>query len=411
MIDPTSTHALWILLIGAAILLAALVKAACAPIRFPSVVGFLGLGLLFRLVDDFTGIFTPPVRQAFAVLADLGIVALLFRVGLDSNLKTLLAKLPQAGLIWVGDVTISGSMGFFAARYWIGFDFLASLVIATAFTATSVGISAGVWDESGVLQSANGGLLIDVAELDDISGVVLMALLFAVTPLLQVGGGLGSALVTAGTAMMLKFAVFAGACFLISRYVEPPVTRVVTRLAKPPQRMLTVAGVGFMIAALAAWLEFSLAIGALLGGLAFSGDPEAVKSESRFNDLYAFFVPFFFIGIGLQTDLTSLTAGMSAGSLLLVAAVVGKWVGAGLPAMLVTSPQGGALIGASMIPRAEIAMVIAGQAHASGVLSQTAHAAILFVSITTCIVATWLVHGLLARWPQHPITKRKEQRE
>ncbi|MFZ7110278.1 MAG: cation:proton antiporter [Desulfatiglandales bacterium] len=65
------------------------------------------------------------------------------------------------------------------------FSWITSLIVTTALTATSVGISFSVWEDEGALQSSNGELLIDIAELDDISAVVLMALLFSILPLLQ----------------------------------------------------------------------------------------------------------------------------------------------------------------------------------------------------------------------------------
>jgi Kef-type K+ transport system membrane component KefB len=145
--------------------------------------------------------------------------------------------------------------------------------------------------------------------------------------------------------------------------------------------------------------------------LTFSRDPHAVKTEARFDDLYAFFAPFFFIGIGLQIELDHLGSAAVPSLWLVAAASIGKIAGTALPALMTMDISGAFLIAASMIPRAEIAMIIAQRGLTSGVLSQDTYAALLIVAGTTCVAATWLVHGLLARWPQHPITKRKEQRE
>ncbi|MBI2969848.1 MAG: cation:proton antiporter [Gammaproteobacteria bacterium] len=193
---------------------------------------------------------------------------------------------------------------------------------------------------------------------------------------------------------------FASLCWLAARYVEHPLTRLAARLKNPPERMLPVAGAGFVIAAIAGTLGFSLAIGALFAGLVFSRDPAAIRVEARFDDLYAFFAPFFFIGIGLQTAPDALAAGAAIGLWLLAAAVAGKVVGAILPALLVTDVGGAALIAASMIPRAEIAMVIAHQGREAGLLPDAMHAALVMVTAGTCLLAPWLIHSLLARWPQ-----------
>jgi Kef-type K+ transport system membrane component KefB len=184
------------------------------------------------------------------------------------------------------------------------------------------------------------------------------------------------------------------------RYLERPLTQAIGRLERAPQRMLTVIGTGFVIAAVAGALGFSLAIGAFFAGLVFSRDPVAIKTEGRLDDLYAFFVPFFFIGIGLQTDLGALDDGLGLGLWLLAAAIAGKLLGAGLLAMGVTSASGAALIGVSMVPRAEIAMVVADQGRAGGLLAQGPYAALVLVSAATCVLTPWLIHAMLARWPR-----------
>lgn len=89
------------------------------------------------------------------------------------------------------------------------------------------------------------------------------------------------------------------------------------------------------------------------------------------------------------------------------AVLLAAFLGAGLPALLTTDVSRALLIGSSMIPRAEIAMIIAQQGRSSGIVPETAQAALLFVTAATCVVATWLVHSLLMLWPQH--VSRKER--
>jgi Kef-type K+ transport system membrane component KefB len=120
----------------------------------------------------------------FAVLAQVGVVALLFRVGLKSHTKALLAKLPDASLIWVGDVLTNLLLGFIVSYYLLTLSLVTSLVIATAFSATSVAVSVSVWNDMHKLHSSKGQLLVDIAELDDLSGVLLLAILLALFPVL-----------------------------------------------------------------------------------------------------------------------------------------------------------------------------------------------------------------------------------
>lgn len=122
-------------------------------------------------------------------LGTVGVVFLLFGVGLKTDIRGLREVLSRAGWIWAGNVLLSGGVGFLAARYLLDATFLPSLMVAVALTATSVGVTVGVWDSRDALDSRAGNILLDVAELDDISAVVLMALLFAVLPTIRDPGG------------------------------------------------------------------------------------------------------------------------------------------------------------------------------------------------------------------------------
>lgn len=403
-----SSHALWVLVVGAMMACTPAIGSFAQRVRVPAVVGYLALGLLLGQADRHWPLLGAGGRQALSFLADLGIVVLLFRVGLESNPAALLSKLKPASLVWIGDVAVSGGLGFLAAYHLVGLALGPALIIAAALSATSIGVSTAVWQNRGALGSPNGQLLIDVAELDDISGVTLMALLFAILPVLPQGGGdLLPPLLAAGAAFAAKFLAFAVFCFLFARYLEGPLTSAAARLEHAPQRMLTVAGLGFMIAALAGWLGFSLAIGALFAGLVFSRDPQAVRTEGRFNDLYAFFAPFFFIGIGLQTDVSLVGGALGAALVLFAAALLGKLLGDGLPTLLLTGATGAVLVGVSMVPRAEIALVIADQSRAAGALPEDAYAMLVLVSAATCLVAPWSVDILLRRWPQEHGRERR----
>ena len=250
------------------------------------------------------------------------------------------------------------------------------------------------------MRSSRGQLLVDVAELDDISGIAFMALLFAVIPvLLQGGGDMWPLLATTAGSFVLTFVGFLLFCVAFALYVERHLTRFAARLPQPPERMLVIVGIGFLIAALAGSMGFSLAIGALFAGLVFSRDPKAVRTERSFRDLYAFVTPFFFISIGFHIDPAVLTEALPIGGALVVAAIVGKVLGDGLPAYLLLGGSGAVLLTTSMIPRAEIALVIMhkGQQMGADVVPPSVYAGMVIVSAVTCLVAPLVLYPLLNR--------------
>lgn len=187
--------------------------------------------MLLSLIDTRWALLSPPVRDAFSFLADLGVIALLFKVGSKSHPGALARKLPQALKVWLGDISGSALFGFATSYYLLELPLIPSLIVATALTATSVGVSVAAWESRRALGSDNGQLLLDVAELDDISAIALMALLFALLPILHQGQtGILLALGITGAGFIAKFALFLGLRYLFSRYLEPRLTHFTAHL-------------------------------------------------------------------------------------------------------------------------------------------------------------------------------------
>jgi Kef-type K+ transport system membrane component KefB len=110
---------------------------------------------------------------------------LLFRIGLESNITGLLRQLKRATIIWFGNVVFSGAIAYLTSYFLLGLAVIPSLFVAFAITATSVAVSVSTWEEARVINSPMGELLVDSAEMDDVSGLILMALLFAIALVIQ----------------------------------------------------------------------------------------------------------------------------------------------------------------------------------------------------------------------------------
>ncbi|EAZ91037.1 cation:proton antiporter [Crocosphaera chwakensis] len=388
-----------ILLIGVIIILSILTKFGLQRFNIPILVGYLCLGLLLRIIEDNVNLLADAGLEIIKFLADVGLICLLFRVGLESDLGKLIQQLRRASLVWLGDVAISGMAGFVIPVVFLQLDIISSLFIATAMTATSVGISVSIWQEAQALNSPNGELMLDVAEMDDISAIFLMALLFNIVPVIHNGSQTNLDLLIFKTVVLFIFKAifFAGFCFFFSRYLESHITAFFRKFDPPADFTLTIVGFGFLIAAIAGLLGFSQAVGAFFAGLVFSRDPEAVKIDASFEMLYDLFVPFFFISIGLAIDVTTLGNATVWGTILLIGAVLGKLIGAGLPTFLMTGWHGSIIIGLSMVPRAEIMMVVMQRGLHLGEWAVSTHifSAMIFVSSVTCVVTPLILRSLL----------------
>jgi Kef-type K+ transport system membrane component KefB len=207
--------------------------------------------------------------------------------------------------------------------------------------------------------------------------------------------------------ILLKLLLFIIGCYLFSHYLEPRFTQFNKRWENSKTAMtISVLGAGLVIAALAGYLGFPLAIGALFAGLAFSRDPEAVRTDARFAYFYEFFTPFFFIYIGMQLDPSLLLDSLGIAAMLLLPAVIGKLAGVGIPALRFLKKQEAFLLGISMIPRAEIAMVVIYQCHLLGndVIPDRLFGAMVAVSVITSIIAPMALRAMQVR----PNSKVKE---
>ncbi|MBT6139740.1 MAG: cation:proton antiporter [Rhodospirillaceae bacterium] len=391
------------LMIGVVIILAILFKSAFERLGLPALAGFIALGVLLRVADDTFGLISEDGMVVLEFLGRIGVFAILFRVGLESNLSGLLSKLPRAAPIWVSNIALSGLPAYWVSYQWIGLPLIPSLFVAIALTATSIAVTAEIWSEAGAISSANGELMMDVAELDDISAVALLAFLLALVPVLtgQSDGTISKALFDAGTTFLIKTFAFGAFCLLLARYGERHISRFI-KSTKPPYGILFVAGIGIVVAALAAQLGLSLAVGALFAGLIFCRDPEVVSMEASFEPVHDFFMPFFFVVVGLSVDPMSLTSATLLGGILLIVAVLGKIIGAGVPAYFAAGWSGAVLIGISMVPRAEIALVVARQGKELGewALPPEVYSALVLIVAVTCTVSPAVLRGLLRQWPQ-----------
>ena len=210
------------LLVGILIVLSRLAKAALERLNLPDLLGYLFIGMALRLVEG-TGLLRfVDGPQVLSFLAQLGIVALLFRIGLECTPKNLLRRLSGATRIWIANITLSLGAVLGVALFLLDWAPLPSLFAAVALTATGIGVSVRIWRHTDRLGSAKGALMLDVAELDDLSGVVLLALLTALVPQLQAGLSadlVGPMALTLGL-VLGKMALLALGGLLFAQYLE-----------------------------------------------------------------------------------------------------------------------------------------------------------------------------------------------
>jgi len=386
------------LLTGLLLLLSLLLRLT-VPERFvPHFVLYLLIGIGLATLDREFAVFGPFVHDGLGFLAEIGIIILLFRVGMTSDIQGLREQLPRASWVWLGNVAISAVFGYVAARYLLGLDWLTSTVIAVALVATSVGVTVSIWEHEGLLKTRQGETLLDVAELDDLTSIILLTLLFALLPNIRGEGGFTMTALGAETAwILLKLALFVGALFVFSLKLEPRITRFLRARESPQELTVFVAATGIIIAGIAEMLGLSAAIGAFFAGLAVGRDDELVRRAVALPTLLNFFTPFFFIGVGLQMTASWADIFTVTTLVLLVAAILGKFIGAALPAYFTFGAMGAVCLGVSMIPRAEIALVVMQKALQQGIVSDAIFSSLVIVAAITTLMTPAILHQIFTR--------------
>lgn len=400
-----------VLLVGVVAALALATKSCLERLMIPPLTGYLLIGIILRGISIHVDILPDEGKIVFGFLAKLGVISLLFGVGLTSETQQLLSRLKYAVPIWLGNILISGGLAFLAAYWLLELGLIPSVIIGTALTATSVGVSSAIWDETNSLGTDTGELFVDVAELDDISGVLLMALLFAILPKLHsdfsqatTGPILSNEsidlLLQTGAWVLLKLTAFIVLCYLFAHYASQRFVQMAERLEPPPDSVITIISLATVIAGIAGMLGFSVAIGAFFAGLALSSQRKAVFVKAPYKAIHNFFVPFFFIGIGLNIELLSIGDAIFPAVVLLFAAVIGKLLGTVFPGLLATGISGATVLGVSMIPRAEISMIIMDHGLKLGDWAVTPRmfTAMVLVSGATCLLAPPVLRILIDKW-------------
>jgi Kef-type K+ transport system membrane component KefB len=360
-------------------------------IRQPAVVGELIAGVL--LGKSVLGLLDP-ADPVIVALAELGVLVLLFEIGLHTDLKSLMKVGSEAITVAIVGVALPFGFGYFAASA-LGLETIPSIVAGAALTATSIGISARTLSDLGQLKSAEGQIVLGAAVLDDIVGLVILSVVSGL-----VGG---TALSFGGIAITSAIAIgFVIAAVVLGGLLVPPIFRAIATI----EASGTLGVVGLAFAFLLAWLAASAGsatiIGAFSAGLILHGTPQRLAIEKATTQLGHFFVPIFFASVGAAVELGTLGDAkvLAIGGALIAVGVIGKFAAGYSPVWFKGNKS---LIGIAMVPRGEVGLIFAQMGLHSGALTPHLYSAIaLMVLVTTFItppLLAWIVRSKAVATP------------
>jgi Kef-type K+ transport system membrane component KefB len=327
-------------------------------------------------------------------VATLGLFALLFLTGLESDLDELVAVGGQATTVAVAGVALPFALGTAGLMAFFHVDVIPAVFAGASMTATSIGITASVFGELKMLRSREGQIVIGAAVLDDILGIVILAVVVSLA-----GGGnleIGPILKLLAAAV-----VFVVAAIGLSRTAAPGFDWVIDRLKAPGDAAVASFVVLTLCCFAATAIGLEAALGAFAAGLILSKSNHSHAIEAAVKPVVALFATIFFVLIGTGMDLSVLNPldpanrpGLVVAGFLLLVAIGGK-VAAGW-CFLSKQPTQRLVVGLGMMPRGEVGLIFLGLGTQAKLLSPALEAAILLMVIGTTFLAPVLLRLVLA---------------
>jgi Kef-type K+ transport system membrane component KefB len=378
----------------------------CKLIKIPVVIGEILVGIIIGNSGMVTALQLGTDHQVFDVFSQLGVIFLLFAVGLVTPYSEL-RKVGKTAFMVASLGVVFPFIGGYLFMTVLGYALIPSLFVAAAMVATSVGITAQVIGDMGMGDAIESRIIIGAAVIDDVLGMLVLAVV------VSVAGGSGHDI--AQTAIVaVEGVVFVLAIIIIGGMVIPKVRKTRQRnvdidrpvrlpsspiLSPLPVALIVCFGLSFIAA------SFGLAaiIGAFLAGMAFAEFQDRWPCREKFEPINEFLVPFFFIFVGIQVVLSSFNDIVLIGLGLSAIAILTKIVGGGLGARSLGS-RSALIVGAGMTPRGEIGLIVAAIGLGLGQVTNAIYSVVVFMSLATTLAApAMLSYAFKARF------KKKEK--
>jgi len=404
-VEPEET----LLLIFVAFLAAKIGGEIMERMKLPAVTGELMAGVI--LGPTVFGLITSD-DTFFDVLAQLGATFLLFTVGMETKLS----ELKKVGRV-ATSVAVLGVVLPFIMGYYVSILLFASSIeamfIASALVATSVGITARVLEDLGMIHSTEAKIILGAAVIDDILGMIVLTLVSGVA---------------AGDLSMFNVVIVVGEALCFVAIVAILGTRIVRyasgkrdvrfdrtvngawaihystrafkrdswfdKLAQRQAPFVVILIVIFGLSAMASFVGLAAIIGAFFAGLIFSDTKETYELEHKFEPLNILLVPFFFVVMGARVDLRNIADVVPMAIVISVIAILSKLIGCSLGA-ITRGERTALIIGAGMVPRGEVGIVVAMIGLNMETIGQDIYSVIILVSVVTTLYAPFLIKTVI----------------
>ena len=376
----TTDHGAVLLSLFIALLAAKLAAELCERIRQPAVVGEIIAGIIIG--PAVLGLVQP--TEVLDALAEIGVIFLLFTVGLETRPSDIFKVGGTATIVAVLGVVVPFVAGWGLLSVWSGHSWLEAIFLGAAMVATSVGITARVLSGMGLISTEASRVILAAAVIDDVIGLLVLAVVssLATGRVNYFSIGLITALAIAFTVLVISFG-----SRVVNRVKQP------VRNLKIDHSLLMFALVlCFGLAALANLIGIAGIIGAFLAGVALSEATDGTRLHQQSQALTEFTTPFFLVTIGMKLNVAIFRSPdvIVLSLIVITLAILTKFVGCGLGAFRMGKRRA-IQVGAGMIPRGEVGIVVAQIGVAMAAVSDAVYGVVLAMAVITTLVAPPLI--------------------
>jgi len=323
--------------------------------------------------------------EVISVLAELGVIVLLFEIGLESDLRQLKEVGSQATVVACVGVAVPFAAGTVGLMTFFNVPAIPSIFAGAALTATSIGITSKVLSELGRLKSTEGQIIVGAAVIDDVLGIIVLAVVASLAKTGEIDVVNVIYLIVSATAFLIGSILFGG-------IFNKTFVAVVENFKTRGNIVVPAFTFAFFMAFLGNAIHLEAILGAFAAGLVLDETDARDELDELVKPIADLFVPIFFVAVGARADLGVLNptvpdnrAGLFIAVFLIAVAIAGKivtgWAVFGQPGINRWA------IGVGMIPRGEVGLVFAGIGSASGVIDKPLEAAIIIMVILTTFLA------------------------
>ncbi|MFZ4557496.1 MAG: cation:proton antiporter [Pseudanabaena sp.] len=344
-----------------------------------------GLQFLNNLSPEAVNSIFTAQSEVISVIAELGVIILLFEIGLESDLRQLKEVGIQAFVVAFIGVTAPFAAGTLGLMYFFHVAAIPAIFAGAALTATSIGITSKVLAEIGQLKSKEGQIIVGAAVIDDVLGIIVLAVVASLAKTGEVD-------ITNVAILLVSAIAFLFGSILLGGFFNKSFVALVAKLETRGSIIIPAFVFAYTMAFIGNAIHLEAILGAFAAGLVLDETDARKELDELIKPIADLLVPVFFVTVGARADLSVLNpmipenrSGLLIAVFMLAVAIAGKvitgWVVFGIPDINRLA------IGVGMVPRGEVGLVFAGIGTASGAIDKPLEVAIIIMVIMTTFLA------------------------